>query len=54
MLGLEAVAEGVEDEATWKELTDAGCHLVQGYLWSRPVPAADIPALVGAAAMAAR
>jgi diguanylate cyclase (GGDEF)-like protein len=51
-LGLEAVAEGVEDEQTWTELTDAGCQLMQGYVLSRPVPADEIPALVDAAAVA--
>lgn len=37
-LGLRVVAEGVEDEATRAGLTGAGCHLAQGFLWSRPAP----------------
>ena len=30
-LGLQVVAEGVEDEATWQELDVLGCDAVQGY-----------------------
>jgi EAL domain-containing protein (putative c-di-GMP-specific phosphodiesterase class I) len=38
-LGLEVVAEGVEDEATREALAGLGCELAQGFLFSRPVPA---------------
>ena len=38
-LGLDVVAEGVEDEAAWRILADLGCDLVQGYLLARPMPA---------------
>ena len=41
-LGLEVVAEGVEDHATLRSLTDAGCDIVQGYLLGRPMPAAQV------------
>ncbi len=41
-LGLEVVAEGVEDGATWDLLARAGCDLVQGYYISQPVPAARL------------
>lgn len=37
-LGLEAVAEGVEDEESCRRLKDMGCDLVQGYLIGRPMP----------------
>lgn len=37
-LGLAIVAEGVEDEETRAELIRMGCPLVQGYLFSRPLP----------------
>jgi EAL domain-containing protein (putative c-di-GMP-specific phosphodiesterase class I) len=37
-LGLEVVAEGVEDEATRAALERLGCGLAQGFLFSRPVP----------------
>ena len=38
-LGLEVVAEGVEDEVTYQWLRDSGCDRVQGYLVARPMPA---------------
>jgi len=41
-LGLEVVAEGVEDHATLRALTDADCDIVQGYLLGRPMPAAQV------------
>jgi EAL domain-containing protein (putative c-di-GMP-specific phosphodiesterase class I) len=41
-LGLQVVAEGVEDQDTWDALSALGCDLVQGYLISRPLPAADL------------
>lgn len=40
--GLHVVAEGVEDEATWAVLRGLGCHVVQGYLLSKPRPADDL------------
>jgi diguanylate cyclase len=53
-LGLELVAEGVEDPVSLRVLHDAGCHLVQGHLLGRPVPAAEVPdAVVRAGAVAA-
>jgi diguanylate cyclase (GGDEF)-like protein len=38
-LGLDVVAEGVEDEATRLALETLGCDLAQGFLFSRPVVA---------------
>ncbi len=38
-LGLQSIAEGVEDEATWEQLTELGCGSAQGYLLARPMPA---------------
>ena len=41
-LGFESVAEGVETNAQLEILTDIGCDSVQGFLFSRPLPAAAI------------
>jgi EAL domain-containing protein (putative c-di-GMP-specific phosphodiesterase class I) len=47
-LGLRVVAEGVETEAQLDRLVGLGCDAVQGYLVSRPVPAAEVQrSLVG-------
>jgi diguanylate cyclase (GGDEF)-like protein len=40
-LGLATVAEGIEHPAQAARLRDMGCRLGQGYLYGRPVPAAD-------------
>jgi EAL domain-containing protein (putative c-di-GMP-specific phosphodiesterase class I) len=37
-LKVPVVAEGVETDAQLKLLRDAGCDLVQGYYFSRPLP----------------
>lgn len=41
-LGLQATAEGVETEEIKTMLTDFGCDAAQGYLFARPMPAADL------------
>lgn len=41
-LGFRVVAEGVEDLSQMKELYRLGCHLMQGYLFSRPLPADEL------------
>jgi len=41
-LGLRVVAEGIEDKATLHMLSSLGCDLAQGYLISRPKPAAEL------------
>ena len=38
-LGLDAVAEGVEDAATLARLVELGCDRAQGYFFARPMPA---------------
>ena len=45
-LGLATVAEGVEDEAQEALLRLFGCDEVQGYLYSKPVPAGAFEALL--------
>jgi diguanylate cyclase len=45
-LGLQTVAEGVEDEREWEALAASGCTLAQGYLISKPVPAGELEALL--------
>jgi diguanylate cyclase (GGDEF)-like protein/PAS domain S-box-containing protein len=41
-LGVQVVAEGVEDEATAKLLIEYGCDQAQGYHFSRPVPSDEL------------
>ena len=41
-LGIQVVAEGVEDQGTWNLLESLGCDIVQGYYLSRPVAAQDL------------
>ncbi len=43
-LGLETVAEGVEDAATLQRLAELGCTHAQGYVISRPMPADQVMA----------
>jgi diguanylate cyclase (GGDEF)-like protein/PAS domain S-box-containing protein len=45
-LGIRALGEGIETEDQWRFLRDAGCALGQGFLFSRPVPADEIPGLI--------
>jgi diguanylate cyclase (GGDEF)-like protein len=45
-IGVVAVAEGVETEAQLKTLRALGCESAQGYLFSRPVTAAEITVLL--------
>ena len=46
-LGLEIVAEGVEQEVQRRLLDDAGCHVAQGYLYAEPLTREDMLAFVG-------
>jgi EAL domain-containing protein (putative c-di-GMP-specific phosphodiesterase class I)/DNA-binding NarL/FixJ family response regulator len=43
-LGMEAVAEGVEDRDDWDFLRRQNCDLAQGYFIAKPMPAEDFPA----------
>jgi EAL domain-containing protein (putative c-di-GMP-specific phosphodiesterase class I) len=46
-IGVIAIAEGVENTTQLATLRAMGCSSAQGYLFSRPVPVADIEALLG-------
>jgi EAL domain-containing protein (putative c-di-GMP-specific phosphodiesterase class I) len=48
-LGLVAVAEGIETEGQLAHMRTVGCDVGQGYLFSRPVPAAEVTAFLAAA-----
>lgn len=41
-MGLSLVAEGVETGSQYEFLTRNGAHVIQGYLFSQPVPAAEL------------
>lgn len=41
-LGLQVVAEGVESESQLQILAERRCDMIQGYLISRPLPAANL------------
>jgi EAL domain-containing protein (putative c-di-GMP-specific phosphodiesterase class I) len=45
-LGISTTAEGVETEEQLQRLRDEGCTEVQGYLFSRPIPADDVRLLL--------
>jgi diguanylate cyclase (GGDEF)-like protein len=45
-LGHGVVAEGVEDDRTWDELSALGCDRIQGYVLGRPMAAADFRRLL--------
>ncbi len=45
-LGIPTLAEGAETEEQLARLREAGCSEMQGYLFSRPVPASEIAALL--------
>ncbi|MDH5542857.1 MAG: EAL domain-containing protein [Nitrospinota bacterium] len=45
-LNLKVVAEGVETKEQYELLREAGCDMIQGYYLSKPIPAADMKALL--------
>jgi diguanylate cyclase (GGDEF)-like protein len=48
-LGIGVVAEGIETTDEANRLRDLGCDRGQGYVYSRPIPAADVTRLMSAA-----
>ena len=45
-LQVPVVAEGVENEEQYRLLKDMGCQYIQGYYFSRPLPAAEFEELI--------
>ena len=45
-LGMITTAEGVETEEQLEILRAEGCMQVQGYLFSKPKPASEVPAML--------
>ncbi|MBA3589283.1 EAL domain-containing response regulator [Methylibium sp.] len=43
-LGVQTVAEGVENEDDWSLLREIGCDVAQGYFIGRPMPGDQLPA----------
>jgi EAL domain-containing protein (putative c-di-GMP-specific phosphodiesterase class I) len=41
-LGLQVIAEGVEDQPSLEVLAQLGCDQAQGYYFSRPKPATEL------------
>ena len=37
-LGVPVIAEGVETEDEYRLLKEAGCDIIQGYYFSKPLP----------------
>jgi diguanylate cyclase (GGDEF)-like protein/PAS domain S-box-containing protein len=53
-LGLKTIAEGVESDYQHKVLLEAGCDMMQGYLYSQPIHSRDIEEYLAASSMAAK
>jgi EAL domain-containing protein (putative c-di-GMP-specific phosphodiesterase class I) len=53
-LGKQVVAEGVETAGVLQRLEELGCHLVQGYYVSRPLPAEELDAWLAESASLSR
>ncbi len=46
-LGIEILAEGVEDEAQRQFVEDCGCDMIQGFLFARPMPEQEVREYMG-------
>jgi len=44
-LGMQVIAEGVEEERQWRFLDSIGCQAFQGYYFGRPAPIAEFDAV---------
>ncbi len=45
-LGLQIVAEGIEDERDARRLRDLGCEYAQGYFFGMPIPASEVTSYI--------
>ena len=45
-LNVPVVAEGVEEQAQYDKLREMGCEIIQGYYFSKPLPAEEFAALI--------
>jgi EAL domain-containing protein (putative c-di-GMP-specific phosphodiesterase class I) len=45
-MGFSITAEGIEDENMINTMKSIGCDLLQGYYYSKPVPASDFPKII--------
>jgi diguanylate cyclase (GGDEF)-like protein/PAS domain S-box-containing protein len=53
-MGLSVIAEGVETEEQLESLARLGCHSIQGFLFSRPLPLEEFQKLLAGFAKAAK
>jgi EAL domain-containing protein (putative c-di-GMP-specific phosphodiesterase class I) len=51
-LGIEVVAEGIEHDSDVQFLSDRGCQMGQGYLFSKAVPADEVVSLLASVPIA--
>jgi EAL domain-containing protein (putative c-di-GMP-specific phosphodiesterase class I) len=52
--GLRALAEGVEDAETVRELASVGCDLAQGWFFAKAMPGDEVPAWIASLEASAR
>ncbi len=46
-LGVDVIAEGVEEEGQAHRLIELGCYTAQGFYFSKPLPATEVETLLG-------